>query len=415
MKFSLEELFSKRHFDNETSLNLFVAFIGFTLNLGLVSLKLFLAHLSESLAVTASAIDSGTDCLASLLLFAGLKLSTKKSPKFPLGLYKVENVISVILAFFIFFAGYEIARQMLTQDLRHPNISLAIIGMMAGGTLMTLLFALFALAIGRKTESPTLIAEGRHRQVDVITSCVVLTSIILNYLGFHFHVLHISIDKLAAGFVLIFIAYAGWELLNDGMRVLLDASIDYDTLEKIRKIIIKVPAVSKINYLAGRNAGRFRFLQTSIELRTKDLHKAHNISHQIESDIREQIPHVESVLIHYEPKSSQGHQLTVPLQKDCQTLSFHLGNASYFAFIHFNNQTRQVTQEQILENPFEDLEKGEGKGISVAEWLVNHHIDEIILSDKLQLKGPEYVFSNANVRISYLPVNSLQEIIDTYL
>ncbi len=407
--------FSSKQSDQETRLNLLVAFIGFTLNLGLVSLKLFLAHLSESLAVTASAIDSGTDCLASLLLFAGLKLSTKKSPKFPLGLYKIENVISVILAFFIFFAGYEIARQMLSKDIKQPDISLAIIAMMFGGTLITLLFAQYALSVGKRTESPTLIAEGRHRQVDVITSCVVLISIILNYLDIHYHIFQISIDKLAAGFVLIFIAYAGWELLKDGMRVLLDASIDHETLEKIRKIILDDPSVDRINYLAGHNAGRFRFIQTSIELRTEDLNKAHNVSNQIESNIREQVPHVESVLIHYEPKSSQEHQLAVPLQKDCQTLSYHLGNASFFAFILFNNQTRQIIKEQILENPFWKLEKGEGKGIKVAEWLVSHCIDEIVFSDKLQLKGPGYVFSNANVRISYLPVNTLQEIIVNYL
>jgi cation diffusion facilitator family transporter len=332
-----------------------------------------------------------------------------------LGLYKVENVISVMLAFCIFFAGYEIARQMMTTDIQHPDISLPIIAMMSLGTLVTLLFSQYALTIGKKTESPTLIAEGRHRQVDVISSSVVLISIILNYLGIHFHIFHLSLDQIAAGLVLLFIAHAGWELLSDGMRVLLDASIDYDTLEHIRKIILSDPAVNRINFLAGRNAGRFRFIQTSIELRTEDLQKAHKISHKIESDIRDQVPHVENVLIHYEPKSSQKHRLAVPLQEDCQSLSFHFGNARYFAFILFNTKTSHVAKERILENPYWSFEKGEGKGIRVAEWLTSHHIDEIVFSDTLQLKGPGYVFAHANVTIKYLPASTLQDIIDIYL
>jgi divalent metal cation (Fe/Co/Zn/Cd) transporter len=62
----------------------------FLLNLFLGIMKTILAFFSGSLAITASAIDSGTDAVASLVIYGGVKLSTKKTRSFPMGLYKIE-------------------------------------------------------------------------------------------------------------------------------------------------------------------------------------------------------------------------------------------------------------------------------------------------------------------------------------
>lgn len=117
--------------------------------------------------------------------------------------------------------------------------------------LITFLFGRYAIKVGRRTESPTLVAEGRHRQVDVVSSLVVLLSVLLNYFNITIEVFGIPIDHLAAGIVVIFIARAGWELLSDGMRVLLDASIDPGTLATVRKIIESEPMVTEIRWLTG--------------------------------------------------------------------------------------------------------------------------------------------------------------------
>jgi len=120
--------------EGETKLIQRVALFAFLINLGLAVMKAILAILSSSLAVSAGAIDSATDSIASLVLYAGVKLSNKKTARFPLGLYKIENVISVIVAFFIFFAGYEIARQILTPAAEPPEVSLAVIVLLLLGT-----------------------------------------------------------------------------------------------------------------------------------------------------------------------------------------------------------------------------------------------------------------------------------------
>jgi len=91
--------------DKETKLVERVGFLSFLVNLGLSGLKAALACSSGSLAITASMIDSATDSAASLAVWGGLKLSTRKTRAFPYGLYKMENVIKVVMERFKFLEG----------------------------------------------------------------------------------------------------------------------------------------------------------------------------------------------------------------------------------------------------------------------------------------------------------------------
>jgi len=395
--------------EQETRLIGKVALFALFLNLGLAIMKTFLAFFSSSLAVTAGAIDSGTDAVASLVLFGGLKLSTKKTPSFPLGLYKIENLISVFVAMSIFFAGYEIARELLAGPSGPTEISVLVVALLFLGVAATFFFGRYALAVGRRTGSPTLMAEGRHRQVDVLSSIVVLVSVLPGYFEWDLKFYGISIDQVAAGVVLIFIAHAGWQLLSDGMRVLLDASLDFETLDQVRSILNEQPMVVKIQSLSGRNAGRFRFLQASIILRTDDLQKAHQISQILEEAIRRKVPHVERVMLHYEPQPRTHARIAVPLADPSGKMSGHFGESSYFALVTVRLSDGHVEKKEVVENPHKDVVTA--KGIRVAEWLVGQDVDHVMMNEDLSRKGPGYVLSNADVQSTVTTATDLDEAI----
>jgi len=78
------------------------------INLLLVGIKGLFFHLSGSVALIADAIHAMTDVIVSVTVFAGIKISKRKSKNFPNRLYKVENFVSLLSSVFIFFAGYEI-------------------------------------------------------------------------------------------------------------------------------------------------------------------------------------------------------------------------------------------------------------------------------------------------------------------
>lgn len=404
---------SRHSVDQETMLIKKIALYAFLLNLGLAVMKGILAFYSSSLAVTAGAIDSGTDAVASLMLYGGLKLSTRKTPSFPLGLYKIENLISVVIALFISFAGYEIALQVIHPASASPDVSIHTVLLLSAGVVATYLFGRYAIRIGRRTESPFLIAEARHRQVDVLSSIVVVASVLTGYFHWNYTFWGISTDQIAAAVVLIFIAWAGWELLADGMRVLLDASIDSETLDQVNKILERHPMVVKVTSLIGRNAGRFRFLQTSIILRTGDLQKAHQISESLEFEIREKVPHVGRVMIHYEPQPQTHLRIAFPLADREGSISDHFGSAPYFAFVVVRLEDGKEEKREVIENPHHEVDVA--KGIRVAEWLVEQNTDQVVMREDLSRKGPGYVLANAGIKSSITSANTLDKAIEEAL
>jgi cation diffusion facilitator family transporter len=381
---------------DETKQILLVALYAFILNICLSVLKIIITFVTGSLAIAASAVDSTIDSVASLAVLCGLKLSTRKTKTFPYGLYKIENLISVIVAIFIFMAGYEIFRRALTPAAETIHITFWIIGWLLIGVLFTLLFGQYAVAVGKRLKSPALIAEGRHRQADVLSSLIVLLAVILNYLNVKIDFWGLTLDQIAAGLVVLFIAYAGWELLSDGMRVLLDASLAPEILGKVQKIIESEPMVTEILWLTGRNAGRFCFLEADVRLRTLDLKKAEKISMKIEQKIRQQVPLIERVLIHYQPYARSYLNIAVPLADTTGKVSTHFGDAPYFAFIVFRLVDSWIVRQQIMPNPHTEIPKA--KGIRVAEWLVEQKVDIVVAKENLgNKKGPSYVFADAGV------------------
>jgi len=367
-------------------------------NLFLAGLKAALALLSGSLALAADAVHSAVDVVGSLVVLGGLIIARRKSKAFPYGLYKVENVAAIVVAFLIFLAGYEIAREAWQGTARVVMASPAILAGAALAVLLPLAFSRYEARLARTTNSPSLTADSRHFQTDVLSSAVVLIALAGSRLGW-------PLDRIGAAVVVIFIARAGWELLADGMRVLLDASLDVETLTRVRGLMEDEPAVAAVKSLTGRNAGRYRFLEAEVTLRTHDLDKAHAVSQRLEEGIRREIAHVDRVLIHYEPTAKKRVRYALPLADLNGTISQHFGEAPYFALITIRLSDGEVERQEVVANPHTKLPKA--KGIQVAEWLVGQKVDVVLVKESLHNKGPEYVFANAGVEMQDVVADTL--------
>ena len=366
-----------------------VALLAIGVNLVLFGMKFLFAGLSGSVALMAEAFHSLTDVIASSTVLAGLILSKRKTKTFPYGLYKVENLVSVIVALAIFYAGYEIALEAIKgspSQLKNLWITIAsVVCAMA----ITYGFSRYEARIGAQIESPSLIADARHIRVDMLANTVVLAGLISGFTGF-------NIDRIAAFIIVFFIVWAGGKILIDGIRVLLDASLDYATLSSAEKIISDEPQVVRINNLMGRNSGRYKFIEADIVLKTHDFDRANFIARRIEESIKNQIKNVDRVLIHFEPAQKENFVYAFPLKTAGQTqISPHFGEAPYFALVKVRIKDTQAIEHKVIENPFTRIKQG--KGILVAEFLNKHFIDVIVTRESFEGKGPFYVFSNAAV------------------
>lgn len=181
----------------------------FLINLFLAVLKGALAALSGSLALAADAVHSSVDVAGSLVVLGGLVIARRKSRSFPYGLYKAENVAAIIVAFLIFLAGYEIAREAWQGTVRLVTTSPLVLVGAAVAVFIPLAFSYYESRLARAANSPSLVADSRHFQTDVISSAVVWTALAGTWLG-------LPLDRIGAAVVVLFIAWAGWQILADG-------------------------------------------------------------------------------------------------------------------------------------------------------------------------------------------------------
>lgn len=382
-----------------------VAGLSILINMGLALFKFALGSLSGSVAIMADGIHSTSDIVSSFAVFIGLRLSQRKSRNFPYGLYKVENIIAIVSAMAIFFAGYEIVREVLfqseTREMTHLIPAMLGVCVTMG---VTYLFSRYEIRVGKAENSPSLIADGQHIRTDMFSTVVVLASLLGQYFGY-------SLDKPAAVIVALFIAHAGWEILFEGVKVLLDASLDQETLTRIRELLLAEPLVREITSLTGRNSGSYKFIEAEILVHTYDLEKAHAISNHIEQTIKADIRNVDQVLIHYEPLQKDTIMYAVPLASKEGGIAEHYGDAPYLALFSKHRETHEVLRQEILDNPVRSLETG--KGIALSEFLVQQGVDVVLMKNPLHGKGPEYVFADANVEMRLTKATQLQQLLET--
>jgi cation diffusion facilitator family transporter len=258
------------------------------------------------------------DVFASIALILGLIISGRKSRQFPYGLYKVENLIAAIISTLLFFTAYEIVREVVESETAvtaYGNWVLIVIFVLI---LVPFFFSRYELKAGRRYSSPSLIADGSKFRADVVGSSIVF----LAFIGQHFR---FPLDRYVAGIVALFIAYAAWSLLTGSMRVLPDASVDYQTLDKIFSLIQAEPTIYTVDNLTTRNSGRYIFVEATVTMRVTDLVKAHLISERIEKKIKEAVPNVDRVLIHYEPQKKVRLRYAVPLSNRKGQISEEFG------------------------------------------------------------------------------------------
>jgi len=175
------------------------AVVSVAINIGLVFLKVGLAALSGSLALLADAWHSGSDIVASALVWVGAHISRREEPR---NLAVIENTVAVIIGGLILWAAFGIF-QKVSAAVGTPvtNLPVAI-----GGSIIAALVSYYAaqykLHVGRETRSLSLIADGHHSRIDTWTTGAVIVGLMGSAIG-------IELDRIAAVVVALFIVESG--------------------------------------------------------------------------------------------------------------------------------------------------------------------------------------------------------------
>jgi membrane protease subunit HflK len=180
----------------------------------LIVLKFFLAWISGSLALKAGAWHSFSDIFVSGIVLTGLMLSRSEDVKLTKGVSRIENWVSILVAFFIFYVGYDIFKDVIQQSER-PLLQVPAV--IAGSVLtiaVSYFMARYKIYVGRETNSPSLIADGYHSKMDMYSSVIVVIGLLGYQAGLR------NTDKFAAVIIVLLIGWAGIEILMGSLRAL---------------------------------------------------------------------------------------------------------------------------------------------------------------------------------------------------
>jgi len=239
----------------EARLRLFGGMLSLGLGLAIMAMKFLAYRLTGSTALLSDALESVVNVVAAAFaLWAVRAAEAPPDTDHPYGHGKLEFVTAVfeggLISFAALMIGYEAVVGLL-HDVAPPNLDrglwiVAFAGLLNGALGLTL------IAIGRKTRSSALTADGKHVLTDFMTTVGILVGLALvKYTGFAW------LDPLIALVMAALLASTGVPLVKEAISGLIDAA-DESLLEKMLVSFEKHrrPGIIRLHHVRAMRNGR---------------------------------------------------------------------------------------------------------------------------------------------------------------
>lgn len=266
-----------------------------------IILKFFAWYLTDSVGLLSDALESCVNLVAAIIALIMLTIAeTPADEKHPFGHTKAEYFSSAIEGGMIVVAAFSIIWSAVPRIIHPQPLENVEVGLLisVGASLINLVVALVLIKAGKKNNSITLDADGKHLMTDVYTSGGVLVGILLVKLsGWQ------MLDGIVAVAVALNILWAGYQLILRSATGLLDASIPDDELAKISDLLNSLKSQSIEHHsLLTRQAGQRKFIAFHLLLPGHwTIQDGHDQAEKIEREIRQLFDGPITVFTHLEP------------------------------------------------------------------------------------------------------------------
>ncbi len=250
----------------------------------LIIIKLTIGILSGSVAILASAIDSVLDLIISAFNYFAINKSEQPANKtFNYGKGKIEALAAVIEGTIITMSGLFILYQAIKKAYAGGETTFlgSSILVMAISLVITIALVIFLNYVAKKTNNMVIKSDALHYKTDVLSNGGILISLLLIYsTGFHL------MDAIMGVIISIYIIYCAYEIIKEGVYILLDAALDEKIVNEIKNIIRNEEKVNDFHYLKTRKSANTNFVDVHLVFNNGiSLLKAHSLGDKIEDKI----------------------------------------------------------------------------------------------------------------------------------
>ena len=290
--------------------------MGIFLNLILCAGKLFVGHLSGSIAVIGDALNSLSDAGSSVVTLIGFKLASKKpDPQHPFGHGRMEYLSGLAVSMFIVIMGVELGKSSIDKIL-HPSpvtFNLLSAAILVASILVKVYMSYYNRAIGKRIDSSAMRATAADSLSDSVATGVVLLSAIIG----HFFDLHI--DGIVGAVAACFILWAGIKTALETVDPLLGSAPEDSFVREIEAIVMAHEPIRGIHDLIVHDYGpgrRIISLHAEVPAE-RDVLELHDVIDNAELDLSARL-NCEAV-IHMDPVVTADERVSV-LRKQVSAL-----------------------------------------------------------------------------------------------
>ncbi|MGX2958965.1 cation diffusion facilitator family transporter [Peribacillus sp. JNUCC 23] len=286
-----------------------VAWISLWSNIALTLGKMLIGWTANSDAVFADGIHSAADVFASVIVLLVLKISNKPADKeHPYGHGKAEIIVSGIIGILLTLVSIYIVFEAITgffHPIEAPNILALWIALLSYG-LKEYLYR-YSLRIAKQQKSKAIEAIALDHKADIVASIAAAVGVLLSIIGDHLQIFYLMYaDKVASLFVAYLIFKIAKEMLTEAFDILLERSVDTETINAYISIISEFQEVKRIDKIRARELGHYIIVDLRISVdHTKTIKEGHDLSREIKYALMKKFDNVQEVLIHLNPYFSE--------------------------------------------------------------------------------------------------------------
>ena len=242
---------------------LFAIAVSLVVSLGLLAAKFYAYRLTGSTAILSDALESIVNVVAAVFAIGALIFAGRPADRnHPYGHGKMEFMSAAFEGGLIAFAALVIVYEVVVSlthgvELRSLDLGLAIV---LGAGLVNLALGYYLIRAGRRYDSLTLLADGRHVLADFYTSAGVVVGLLLvRITGLAW------LDPLVAAVVALNLMWTGVRLIRQASAGLLDEE-DPALLDRLLQVLQPHlgQGVIRIHHLRAIRAGRFHHVDAHL-------------------------------------------------------------------------------------------------------------------------------------------------------
>ncbi len=272
--------------------------VGIFLNICLFAGKFFAGLISNSIAITADALNNLSDAGSSLITLIGFQMAGQKPDMdHPFGHGRIEYISGLLVSIAIILMGFELVKSSVTKII-HPETITSdplVIGILIVSICVKIYMSIYNTAVSKKIDSAAMKATATDSISDSLATFVVLLSTLICRFT------SVNIDGWCGIAVGLFILYAGYSAAKDTISPLLGQPPKKEFIDQVEALVNAHDGVLGIHDLIVHNYGPGRVMVSlHAEVDSKgNIMDIHDMIDNIEKELAEEC-HCEAV-IHMDP------------------------------------------------------------------------------------------------------------------